>query len=190
MSRDTLTATLTLLRARRRSLAKRNLRIDFNLVRAAGIEPAWPRPRDFKSLASTSFATPATAAFCHFPDGCDRAEACGCDVTTTFPLPPLFAPPRDDRAQPKRRQTETPRARLTLAPHCDRAPTDERRLSSRRQRLLDGARVNRGTTAACSSIRPGWGVSRSVCARSDCRFARIGARAARDPPCGASHDQP
>jgi hypothetical protein len=25
-----------------------------------------PNPSDFKSLASTSFATPAMAAFCHF----------------------------------------------------------------------------------------------------------------------------
>lgn len=33
------------------------------LVRAAGIEPAQPRPRDFKSLASTSFATPALSVF-------------------------------------------------------------------------------------------------------------------------------
>jgi hypothetical protein len=33
------------------------------VVRAAGIEPAQPRPRDFKSLASTSFATPAYVSF-------------------------------------------------------------------------------------------------------------------------------
>ena len=29
------------------------------MVPGAGLEPAWPRPRDFKSLVSTSFTTRA-----------------------------------------------------------------------------------------------------------------------------------
>lgn len=33
------------------------------MVRATGLEPVQPRPRDFKSLASTSFATPACGIF-------------------------------------------------------------------------------------------------------------------------------
>lgn len=33
------------------------------MVRATGLEPVQPRPRDFKSLASTSFATPACGVF-------------------------------------------------------------------------------------------------------------------------------
>lgn len=33
------------------------------VVRATGVEPVQPRPRDFKSLASTSFATPACGVF-------------------------------------------------------------------------------------------------------------------------------
>ncbi len=33
--------------------------VDVDLVPGAGLEPAWPKPRDFKSLASTNFATRA-----------------------------------------------------------------------------------------------------------------------------------
>src|SRR5687767_5685540 len=35
----------------------------FNMVRTVGLEPTWPRPRDFKSLASTGSATSASPSF-------------------------------------------------------------------------------------------------------------------------------
>ena len=39
---------------------ERQISFYFKVVRTAGIEPAWPKPRDFKSLASTGSATSAS----------------------------------------------------------------------------------------------------------------------------------
>ncbi len=49
------------------------------MVRAAGLEPARPRPRDFKSLAFTSFATPASPGdpTCGGPAAQETGADCG-----------------------------------------------------------------------------------------------------------------
>ena len=43
------------------------------LVPGAGLEPAWPKPRDFKSLVSTSFTTRAAAGGGSPLGGCSDA---------------------------------------------------------------------------------------------------------------------
>jgi hypothetical protein len=80
------------------------------LVRTTGIEPVWPKPRDFKSLASTNFATSASLiclAFSLLGGKC-------------FPIKPLRFPFQVQRTVPLVRTVECPDDVLLRRPSATR----------------------------------------------------------------------